>query len=69
MEVQQLADYEEQFQFAVGEILRDLAILMMFAEHHESCDEMTYTSTLNHLQALKHLIDQLVQLMEKEESG
>jgi peroxiredoxin len=46
---QQLINYEATIQFALGDVLRDLAILMHYAEQGQQPDTTTCTETLQHL--------------------
>ncbi|MBA2394683.1 MAG: hypothetical protein H0V70_18305 [Ktedonobacteraceae bacterium] len=49
MNTQQLINYEATIQFALGDVLRDLAILMHYAEQGQQPDTTTCTQTLQHL--------------------
>jgi hypothetical protein len=56
MDTQQLINYEAAIQFAMGDVLRDLAILMQYSELGQPPDPTTYTQTLQHLRVFqKHL--------------
>jgi hypothetical protein len=66
MDVQQLVDYEASFQFALGDVLRDLAILMRYSEQGQPCDDATYTRALQHLKTFHERLSALEQDLQTE---
>ncbi len=61
MDTQQLINYEAALQFAMGDVLRDLAILMQYSEQGQTPDTTTYTQTLQHLRVFQHRLGALEQ--------
>jgi hypothetical protein len=61
MDTQQLINYEAALQFAMGDVLRDLAILMQYSEQGQSPDATTYAQTLQHLRVFQHRLSALEQ--------
>ena len=61
MDTQQLINYEAAIQFAMGDVLRDLAILMQYSEQGQLPDSTTYTQTLQHLRVFQNRLGALEQ--------
>ena len=61
MDTQQLINYEAALQFAMGDVLRDLAILMQYSEQGQSPDTTTYMQTLQHLRIFQNRLGALEQ--------
>ena len=61
MDTQQLINYEAAIQFAMGDVLRDLAILMQYSEQGQSPDTTTCTLTLQHLRVFQKRLGALEQ--------
>lgn len=61
MNTQQLINYEAALQFAMGDVLRDLAILMQYSEQGQAPDNTTYDQTLQHLRTFQDRLGALEQ--------
>jgi hypothetical protein len=61
VDTQQLINYEAALQFALGDVLRDLAILMQYSEQGQSPDTTTCTLTLQHLSVFQSRLGALEQ--------
>ncbi len=61
MDTQQLINYEAALQFAMGDVLRDLAILMQYSEQGQPPDTPTYIQTLQHLKVFQDRLGALEQ--------
>ena len=66
MDVQSLINYEDAFQVDMGNILRDLALLMMLAEKGKKPDAQTHETVVAHLRTFSARLGQFEQLLQTE---
>lgn len=58
-DVQRLIDCELKLQFAMGDVLRDLAVMMRLREQGKSYDDLTYQLVMEHIQNFRIQLDRL----------